>query len=99
MHLPNVTPNQRVDMSTRYSSNKDLHRLVADLVKHGWTFRRGKTHGKLISPRGGWVTIPSSPSDSRAYENCRHDIQRLETYDPDETSHGPFRSPQHDDAD
>ena len=56
----------------RYCRDKRINKLVADLVREGWQFSRGK-HGKLRNPSGiGFVTIPSTPSDYRTFQNLRH---------------------------
>lgn len=61
----------------RYCHDKQIDKLVADLVRNGWTFSRGK-HGKLRTPTGtGFVTIPCTPSDHRAVHNLRKAIRRL----------------------
>lgn len=60
----------------KYSSNKDIHKLVNSLVKQDWHYQRGKKHGSLRSPKGIRITIPGSPSDKRAYRNFLKDTQR-----------------------
>lgn len=60
----------------RYCRDKQINKLVADLVREGWQFSRGK-HGKLRNPSGiGFVTIPSTPSDYRTFHNLCRDIRR-----------------------
>ena len=60
----------------RYCRDKQINKLVADLVREGWHFSRGR-HGKLRNPFGTeFVTIASTPSDHRAFQNLRHDIRR-----------------------
>jgi len=61
-----------------YSNDKDLHRHVAGLVKQGWTFTKGKTHGKLVAPNGRRMAVPVSPSDRRGFENHVHQVERLQ---------------------
>ena len=59
-----------------YCRDKQINKLVADLVREGWRFSRGK-HGKLRNPSGiGFVTIPCTPSDYRTFQNLCRDIRR-----------------------
>ncbi|MDI4667627.1 hypothetical protein AAEU31_02355 [Pseudoalteromonas sp. SSMSWG5] len=61
----------------KYSSDKDINMLVRALLKKkGWSIRQGK-HPKLITPSGFKVTVPSTPSDFRAFKNFKNDIRRL----------------------
>lgn len=63
----------------KYCANKDFNVLVKQLVRMGWTFRRGGGHGRLISPHGGsTLTVPSSPSDHRALQNFRRDVRQAQ---------------------
>lgn len=65
----------------RYCRDKQINSLVADLVREGWQFSRGK-HGKLRTPSGrGFVTVPSTPSDHRAFQNLCRDIRRQASAD------------------
>lgn len=60
----------------KYSSCKDVDRLVRDLVRSGWTFWRGGKHGRLKSPNSTRsLTVPGSPSDQRAFLNFRRDVR------------------------
>lgn len=60
----------------RYCQDKEINRLVSELVREGWSFSRGR-HGKLRRPDGsGFVTIPSTPSDHRCLLNLMRDIRR-----------------------
>lgn len=59
----------------RYCRDKQINKLVANLVREGWQFSRGK-HGKLRTPSGrGFVTVPSTPSDHRTFQNLCRDIR------------------------
>lgn len=60
----------------RYSQDKDIDLEVRLLVKRGWFFKSGRRHGKLMLPRGSWVTVPTTPSDRRALCNFRRDVKR-----------------------
>jgi len=62
----------------KYSSDKEISLLVNSLISSGWRYHRKKKHGAIIDPIGGRrVTIPSTPSDHRAYYNFRRDIRHL----------------------
>lgn len=60
----------------KYSSDKDIHKLVCSLIKKNWRYQRGTKHGSLRSPNGLKITISGSPSDRRAYRNFLKDTQR-----------------------
>jgi predicted RNase H-like nuclease len=60
----------------KYSSDKDIHKLICRLVKNDWQYQRRKKHGLLTSPEGNHVMVPGSPSDKRAYTNFSKEIQR-----------------------
>lgn len=56
----------------------EIDQLVRQLVQQGWLFRRGSKHGRLRAPAGGDVlTVPSTPSDRRAWMNFRRDVRRV----------------------
>lgn len=62
----------------RYSASKEIDVLVRQLVCHGWQFQRGGQHGKLYAPnRMACLSVPSTPSDRRAFLNFRHDMRRV----------------------
>ena len=63
-------------MRTRYSSDKDVDRLVRALVALGWSFQRRSRHGRLRAPRGALIVVPTTPSDHRAWLNLRAAIRR-----------------------
>jgi hypothetical protein len=45
----------------KYSSCKELDALIRQLVPEGWSYCRGRKHGKLFSPAGGdRITVPGS---------------------------------------
>jgi len=60
----------------KYSNDKNIHLLVHRLIALGWRYHQGKKHGAIISPTGKKMTIPSTPSDYRAFYNFRSDIRR-----------------------
>ncbi len=62
----------------KFSSCKEIGALVSTKVRQGWFFRKGKKHGQLVSPNGKKLTVPSSPSDRRAFQNFRRDVQVVE---------------------
>lgn len=63
----------------KYSSNKDINKLVNTLIKRGWFVRDGKKHASIISPEGRKVIIPSTPSDWRAFYNFNRYVKNIGT--------------------
>ena len=63
----------------RYSKDKHIAALVRQLVHAGWRYHTGGRHGKLVSPVGRQVVVPSTPSDHRAFQNFKHDVRKLLT--------------------
>lgn len=62
----------------RMSKDKNINKFVRSLVKLScWTAVRGTKHVALLSPLGKRITIPSTPSDRRAYINFKKDILRI----------------------
>lgn len=60
----------------RYCRNKQINKLVVDIVRKGWRFSRGK-RGKISSPFGtGFVTGPSTSSDYQFLQSLCRDIRR-----------------------
>jgi predicted RNA binding protein YcfA (HicA-like mRNA interferase family) len=59
----------------RYSTSKDVNEVVAEFVRSGWRYVRGRKHGRLVAPGGRSVTIPISPSDHRVVLNLMRDIR------------------------
>jgi hypothetical protein len=63
----------------KYSSDKELNKLIRGLVASGWVYVRRRKHGLLKSPDKCFqTTVPGSPSDYRAFINFKHDILRVE---------------------
>jgi hypothetical protein len=63
----------------RYSTDKDVQRVVADLVRRGWRFESGRKHKKVFPPNSGrFVAFSASPSCHHALEQFSRDIKRLE---------------------
>ncbi|RMD00158.1 hypothetical protein EAY64_05390 [Aquitalea palustris] len=62
----------------RYSASKEINVLVHQLLRNGWHFRQGGLHGKLYTPNYlSCLTVPSTPSDQRAFLNFRQAVRRL----------------------
>lgn len=60
----------------KYSSAKDINKIVRDLIRAGWTYRRGRRHGRLRAPYGGpELTVPGTPSDWRALIKFKSDVR------------------------
>ncbi len=62
----------------KFSSCKEIGALVSRKVNQGWSFQKGKCHGKLTSPYGSMITVPCSPSDRRAFQNFKRDMKAIE---------------------
>lgn len=59
----------------RMIKDKDTNKFVRSLMKLScWTAIRGTKHIALLSSLGKRITIPSTPSDRRAYINFKKDI-------------------------
>ena len=64
-------------MANYYSSSKDLRKHIAGLVKDGWTYKKGRKHGKLIAPNGRKMAVPVSPSSASTLVNQVHQARRI----------------------
>jgi hypothetical protein len=61
-----------------FCSNKDIDKLIRQLIGKGWRFQRRSKHNRLTPPSGkGHVIVARTPSDRRSYENLRRDIRRV----------------------
>lgn len=61
----------------RYSTDKDINKDVARLVRMGWQFSHRGKHGKLVPPSGGaFLTVPCTPGDRYSFKCFRRDIDR-----------------------
>jgi hypothetical protein len=63
---------------TAYCKDKMIDALVKDLRVLGWGYRRRGKHGVLIAPGGRRLSVPSTPSDWRAYKNFRRDVRAVQ---------------------
>ena len=62
--------------SVKYTSSKELNAFIHQLVGKDWTYSSGSKHGKIRPPAGYPVlTVPTSPSDRRAFLNFRRDVR------------------------
>lgn len=62
----------------RYSASKEINALIRQLIRDGWEFRQGGQHGKLYAPNCmAYISVPSTPSDRRAFLNFRQDVRRI----------------------
>ena len=62
----------------KISSDKDVDLFAKRLVREGWTFKRGRKHGKLLAPEGdGMVVIPSTPGKKRALVELESVVKRI----------------------
>ena len=63
----------------KYSSDKELNKLIRKLVASGWVYIRRRKHGLLRSPDKCFqTTVPGSPSDYRAFINFKKDVSRAQ---------------------
>lgn len=66
----------------RYSKNKEIHKLVAALLKTGWRVKSRNSHLKLWHEElKKMLMVPQTPSDSRAVMNFFADVKRA-GFDP-----------------
>ncbi len=62
----------------RYSTCKEIDTVVKDMIRQGWSYTRGKKHGRLRRPDGRrMITVPTTPSDWRASLNFKRDLRHL----------------------
>ncbi|MCK9988771.1 MAG: hypothetical protein AzoDbin1_05243 [Azoarcus sp.] len=67
----------------RISTDTKINSWAKVFVKLGWELDRATRHVRLISPDGRTkLTIPGSPSDSRAAQNWRSQVRRITGIDP-----------------
>jgi len=60
----------------KYSTNKDWNVYIRELVKRGWTYRRGSKHGRLSHPDGTrTLTVSCTPGDRRSLKNFKRFTQ------------------------
>ena len=60
---------------SKYSSNKELNKLIRRMVANGWTYKQLSKHGRLITPCGSWkTTVSISPGSGNAAKHLRWDI-------------------------
>ncbi|MRR51461.1 MAG: hypothetical protein EG825_11195 [Rhodocyclaceae bacterium] len=60
----------------KYCTAKEIDCLVKQLIRQGWSFQKGRKHGRLSAPTGQpTLTVPCSPSDRRAFLNFRRDVR------------------------
>jgi hypothetical protein len=62
---------------TAFSKNDRINVLVRRLLREGWRIERGGTHWKVFAPGGGFISVPGTPSDRRAFLNFRADVRRI----------------------
>ena len=64
----------------RYSSCKDIQKLVRRLLSEGWIFEQGRRHDRIRPEHGrGFLPVPGTPSDHRALLNFTKAVQRLDS--------------------
>lgn len=60
----------------KYTHNKELNKFVKNLIKMGWQPIKKTRHWQIKSPAGKVLTVPNTPSDSRAILNFKSDLRR-----------------------
>lgn len=72
----------------RYSTDKNINKDVAKLVRMGWHFSHHGKHGKLVPQTGGaFLTVPCTPGDHNSFKCFRRDIIRHFRNSGDTTDH------------
>jgi hypothetical protein len=62
----------------KYSRDKNIDKIVRELLVEGWSPTRKKGHWQLKPPMSDKIqTVPLTPSDGRAYLNFKSDIKRI----------------------
>lgn len=65
----------------KYCSNRDIDQVIRQLIRQGWSFRRGSKHGRLTPPDGQQtLTVAKSPSDYRSLLNFRRDLRKVASH-------------------
>lgn len=60
-----------------YSKDRDVNKIVQNLIAEGWTPQKKTKHWQICPPNGGKpLTVPNTPSDGRAMLNFKADIKR-----------------------
>lgn len=61
----------------RYSSCREIDRIVRSLLRQGWIVKSRKAHTKLYHDgERKTLIVPYSPSDGRAVRNFEADVRR-----------------------
>ena len=63
-HSEDLMPTHRT-----YNNNKEIRRIICQLIRENWHYESGTKHGKLTPPNGGSkIIVPTSPSDQNAHK-------------------------------
>ncbi len=60
------------------ASSKDMTKLRRELQRAGWVVEVAGKHYKAYHPKGGYVAMSVSPSDSNAHHQARREIRKLD---------------------
>ena len=64
----------------RYTSNKDINKLIKRLIRNNWEFKHRSKHGRIISPDGALrITVSKSPSDHRSLQNFQREVRKFKS--------------------
>jgi len=63
----------------QYTNNKDLNKLIHELVLQGWVFKRGRRHNRLMPPGHTYpfVLLPSTPSCGRVLKIFNNKVKKV----------------------
>ncbi len=62
----------------RYSSSKDIQKLVQRLIQEGGSFESGRRHHRIYPVHShSFLVISGTPSDRRAFINFSAEARRL----------------------
>lgn len=59
------------------SNRRDVQKLVDRVEALGWSVEIGKAHYKCKHPKSDIVVMSATPSDNRALQNMKSDVNRV----------------------
>lgn len=66
-----------MNFSPTQHKDKDIRKLITELVRDGWVILGGRKHYKVRSPKGHTLSIASSPSCPYALKHIEADVRRI----------------------
>jgi hypothetical protein len=61
------------------SCDKEIQKIVRDLVQEGWSIEKAGKHFKLTSPDGISCSVSSTPSNKQASRGVLRDINNIKS--------------------